>query len=304
MTTQPYPIGTPGQPWTMQEKQQWLAMQSLKRSYFDDVVDIIDSLKDEFNVEQYGELNYAANDYPLFALKTRDWQDDKPVVLVTGGVHGYETSGVHGALRFLQTRAKDYERSFNIVVAPCISPWGYETINRWNPAAVDPNRSFVPDSPAPEAKAIMKYVADLGLEPLVHIDLHETTDTDNSEFRPALAARDGVTHDNWNIPDGFYLACNSESPEPAFQQAILEEVAEVTHIAPADSQQQLIGVPLVIDGVIGLPVRKLGLCIGFTQAAYTSTTEVYPDSDKTDAKECVDAQVAAVTGGLDYLLNR
>jgi len=26
---------------------------------------------------------------------------------------------------------------------------------------------------------------------LMHIDLHETTDTDETEFRPALAARDG-----------------------------------------------------------------------------------------------------------------
>ena len=27
---------------------------------------------------------------------------------MTGGVHGYETSGVHGALRLLQTKCKDY----------------------------------------------------------------------------------------------------------------------------------------------------------------------------------------------------
>ena len=28
---------------------------------------------------------------------------------------------------------------------------------------------------------------------LMHVDLHETTDTDESEFRPAKAARDGET---------------------------------------------------------------------------------------------------------------
>ena len=33
-----------------------------------------------------------------------------------------------------------YGSSFNILVLPCISPWGYETINRWNAKAIDPNR--------------------------------------------------------------------------------------------------------------------------------------------------------------------
>jgi hypothetical protein len=51
-----------------------------------------------------------------------------------------------GALSFLETRAKDYIKSFNIIVAPCVSPWGFETINRWNARAVDPNRSFIPNS--------------------------------------------------------------------------------------------------------------------------------------------------------------
>ena len=42
--------------------------------------------------------------YPLFAVKNNQWEDDKPTVLVTGGVHGYETSGVQGSLLFLKLR--------------------------------------------------------------------------------------------------------------------------------------------------------------------------------------------------------
>lgn len=39
----------------------------------------------------------------------------------------------------------------------------------------------------------MKHVASLGVPQwTMHIDLHETTDSDLSEFRPAKAARDGV----------------------------------------------------------------------------------------------------------------
>jgi hypothetical protein len=66
-----------------------------------------------------------------------------------------------------------------------------------------------------------------------HIDLHETTDTDETEFRPALAARDGKPFEPGSIPDGFYLVDDTENPQPEFQQAIIEAVARVTHIAPS-----------------------------------------------------------------------
>ena len=104
-----------------------------------------------------------------------------------------------------------------MLVAPCVSPWGYERIQRWNAAAIDPNRSFVANSPAPESAALMALVAPLRDRMLVHIDLHETTDSDETEFRPALAARDGKPFEPGLIPDGFYLVDDSENPQPAFQ---------------------------------------------------------------------------------------
>ena len=39
--------------------------------------------------------------YALQAIRPREWVAGLPTVLVTGGVHGYETSGVMGALRFV-----------------------------------------------------------------------------------------------------------------------------------------------------------------------------------------------------------
>lgn len=296
-----YHIGTPGTPWGVEEKAQWLAEQSKKRSYFDDVVSKIETFKANFDVEQYGELAYESDTYPLFVVRTKNWDAGKPTVLVTGGVHGYETSGVHGALRFIETKANEYQTDFNVVVAPCLSPWGYETINRWNPAAIDPNRSFVADSPASECANIMNYIAGLGVDILAHIDLHETTDTDNSEFRPAKAAMDGKVNTNWNIPDGFYLVGNSERPYPDFQKAVLDSVEKVTHIADADEENKLIGEDIAQRGLILLPTAKMGLCISFSKAEYATTTEVYPDSPKATPEQCIEAQVAAVTGGLDFL---
>jgi hypothetical protein len=43
-----------------------------------------------------------------------------------------QTSGVQGAIRFLETRFSAFAGRINLLVAPCVSPWGYETINRWN----------------------------------------------------------------------------------------------------------------------------------------------------------------------------
>ncbi|MPY21568.1 M14 family metallocarboxypeptidase [Shewanella sp. YLB-07] len=297
-----YPIGVTGQKWGAAEKVLWLTKQTIKRSYQAEVAARIAPLAEHFQVDQYGALSYNPSEYPLFVVKSTQWSEDKPTVLVTGGVHGYETSGVQGAIRFLETKAKAYEDRFNILVAPCVSPWGYETINRWNPNAVDPNRSFYRDSPAEESAALMAYIADLGIDITVHIDLHETTNTDNSAFRPALAARDAVEHTNWNIPDGFYLVGNTELPAEAFQTAIIESVEKVTHIAPADDAGKLIGVALSQFGVINYATKALGLCVGFSDSIYATTTEVYPDSPKVDDENCVLAQVSAITGGLDYIL--
>jgi len=297
-----YPIGTPGQKWTEKENVQWFEAQTIKRSYQYEVVEKIISLKADFDVQQYGALSLDETRYPMFVIKTKNWDSEKRTVLVTGGVHGYETSGVQGAIRFVETEANKYAEHFNIIVAPCISPWGYETVNRWNTKAIDPNRSFYQNSPAQESAAIMKCVAELDVDIFVHIDLHETTDTDNSTFRPALSARDAIDQKAWDIPDGFYLVGNSVTPAGDFQKAIIDAVEKVTHIAPADESGKLIGVPLEQFGVINYAARDLGLCMGLTDAKYMTTTEVYPDSPKSDNENCNLAQVASITGGLDYIL--
>ncbi len=298
-----YPVGTPGQPWGAAERAEWVARQVRQRSYADEVLGVIDGLRDRFDVVEYGQIEYGPDRYPLLAIRNRAWRDDLPVALVTGGVHGYETSGVHGALRFVAQDAERYAGRINLLVAPCVSPWAYERIHRWNALAIDPNRSFRENSPAPESAALMALVAPLRDRFVVHVDLHETTDTDETEFRPALAARDGKPHQPGTIPDGFYLCADSEAPEPAFQHAVLAAVAKVTHIAPADPDGTIIGSPVVAPGVIEYAYRKLGLCGGVTNARYRTTTEVYPDSPRATPEQCDEAQAASVRGGLDYALS-
>ena len=100
--TNAYHIGTPGTPWGAAERAQWLSERTVSRSYDSMVRSRIDALQDRFNVEEYCSLSHDPERYPLFCLKSRTWSPKLPNVLITGGVHGYETSGVLGALSFLE----------------------------------------------------------------------------------------------------------------------------------------------------------------------------------------------------------
>jgi hypothetical protein len=301
-TSANYAIGIPGQPWGPDERARWLAQQTRKRSYVRDVLDRIEPLRARFDAVQYGQIDYGAEHFPVFAIRSRDWREDLPCVLVTGGVHGYETSGVHGALQFVEQHAADYAGRVNLLVVPCVSPWAYERIHRWNAHAVDPNRSFRENSVAAESAALMQLVAPLRDRFLVHVDLHETTDSDETEFRPALAARDGKPFEPDGVPDGFYLVDDVENAQPEFQQAIIAAVAKVTHIAPADAKGEIIGSRVVGHGVIQYPLRELGLCGSITNARYRTTTEVYPDSPRATPEQCNAAQVAAVCAAIEFAL--
>jgi len=103
--TQSYPIGTLGETWGEAERAAWLAEQTVKRSYSEEVIAKLEHLKAGFDIEQYGALSYSPGQYPLYVVKSRQWDIHNPTILITGGVHGYETTGVHAAIRFLETEA-------------------------------------------------------------------------------------------------------------------------------------------------------------------------------------------------------
>jgi hypothetical protein len=233
-----YPVGTPGQPWGDTERAAWRSRQVVQRHYSADVVAALNALPGALDVVQYGQLESITDTYPLLLAMSRDWDPALPTALITGGVHGYETSGVHGALQFLREHAHDYTGRMNLIVAPCVCPWGYERIQRWNRDAFDPNRSFRDGGLIVESASLMNWIAARDDQLLVHLDLHETTDSDANEFDPALASRDGKAWVPEAIPDGFYVIGNSENPEPAFQKALIDAVAPITHIAPGRCARQ------------------------------------------------------------------
>ena len=139
---------------------------------------------------------------------------------------------------------------------------------------------------------------------LLHMDLHETTDTDNTEFTPAKFARDGLTEDKfekyYDIPDGFYVYgdSNRKKPQDDFSKFLISQVEKITHIAPPDEEGCIVGEKIAHRGVLLAPGE--GTADAHTGAMYVTTTEVYPDSEKTNDDECNRAQAAAVCAGIEF----
>ncbi|CAE7858650.1 unnamed protein product, partial [Symbiodinium microadriaticum] len=219
--------------------------------------------------------------------------------------------GSLGAMEFIARHFQAFvaQKSVNLLLLPCVAPWGLEMCERWTPMAVDPNRAFKPDGQSEEATLAMKCIAEhRGRSKflLLHVDLHETTDTDNTEFTPARFARDGLTEDKYeewyDIPDGFYIYGDSarEKDQLEFSKHIIAAVEKVTHIAAADDRGKIVGEAIAAPGVLLAPGE--GTADAHTDAMYVTTTEVYPDSQRTSREECNRAQAAAIVAGLEFAL--
>ena len=327
-------------PWMAVEKYEWLASCPVTRSYHDEVVEELYALDPRYyEVAQYGELSVDPARYPLYAVRTRGWAASKPSILVTGGVHGCETSGVHGAILFLREAAAAYGSMFNILVAPCLSPWSYETRQRWNPDAVDPNRSFSaggelvegrlfnPEAATEESEALLELLDSLGVSTWAcHMDLHETFDAAAPELQAIRGSRAVETLGLSSMPDGFYLVSDAARPhQMEWHSAITDAVSRVTPIAtrwngaqsslPASRgatksadfrarhrEARATGSTLQVaqEGVLAIPsTASIGMCAGATNAEYATTTEVYRRHD--NAEQCNRAQLAAVVGAIEHI---
>eukprot|EP00164_Ancoracysta_twista_P013636 GFYU01021852.1.p1 GENE.GFYU01021852.1~~GFYU01021852.1.p1 ORF type:complete len:188 (+),score=68.99 GFYU01021852.1:39-566(+) len=171
---------------------------------------------------------------------------------------------------------------------------------------MDPNRFFVENSIVEECQQLRSFVFSLGKKFNIHFDLHETTNTDETEFMPAKSARDGLeAHSFEEIPDGFYIIGSAIKPQPEYLVALIEGVKKVTHIAPADAKGNVVGTPIISEGaIIDYENPTIDACDEMLRAEYAATTEVYPDSPKVDDANCDQAQVVTITSGLQYIIDK
>ena len=74
-----------------------------------------------------------------------------------------------------------------------------------------------------------------------HIDLHETTDTDESEFQPARPRGTVMFMRRAPSRTAFTLCGDEKNPSLGVPTSVDKSVSEVTHIAPADPGGTIIG---------------------------------------------------------------
>lgn len=132
----------------------------------------------------------------------------------------------------MKNDAMKYSEKFNILVCPCINPWGYECIQRWDATGIDPNRSFYENSPCEPSAAVFNLIKKLGLKWLQHTDLHETTNSDYTEFMAAKAARHGRMFENTGkVPVNVKLidAPSGAAAAEMFEKLDTEKTGKVTH---------------------------------------------------------------------------
>ncbi len=313
--------------WKEAEKLEWLSRQKFQRSYADQVLARIEKLKavgGKLKIQSYGNLTLQGrtelaidgatlsaeeykNRYPLYYAEVGDITNGKPNIIVTGGTHGYEESGVYGALEFLENHAIEYSENFNFLVFPCLSPFAYEVNQRWTHDAWDPNRSFDRSKPyVPEAQLVMDVLDEArkraGKNFAAAVDLHETPDRDKTMMSPQYQ-RYGInlTADDILIPNGYYLisGVTNESPEMALK--IIEEVRKVTPIAPdpeihGDRNEN----GIVISQGSDPTHQGLNQAYMRTIADNSFTTEIYPEihPEPRGSSEAIAAQVATIHGML------
>lgn len=141
---------------------------------------------------------------PILALSSRAEPGDRPLVLVLGGQHPPEVSGVIGLHAFLEafTGPRDdvtrFLDTYSVLVVPDLNPDGVAGGNwRLNAAGIDLNRDWGKFT-QPETRAVLSEIARhraSGSQPVVLLDFHSTfrnvfyTPPDNFGMTPANFSR-------------------------------------------------------------------------------------------------------------------
>jgi len=94
---------------------------------------------------------------------------DRPVVVLSAGVHGDEPGGAWALLTLVRDGLLDPRFAYRIW--PCLNPTGFDAGTRANAEGTDVNRSFGGGGRTPEARAVV--TADRDRRFALTIDLHE-----------------------------------------------------------------------------------------------------------------------------------
>ena len=91
----------------------------------------------ELRLEKYSE----AGGWDLYCLASRRKKPETPSIYLSAGIHGDEAATTEGLIEWAQANA-DMLRALNVLIFPCLNPWGLVNNSRRDPDGRDLNRSF------------------------------------------------------------------------------------------------------------------------------------------------------------------
>ena len=130
--------------------------------------------------------------HPIYAVVVNP-DADRVKIWVNAGTHGDEPAGVEAALRMLEEWDRELYPATQLLVTPCLNPYGYVHDQRENAQGVDANWAFKRDD-VPEV-GVVKQIIQERFDAI--IDLHEDWESDGyylyEQIRDRNALGPGIT---------------------------------------------------------------------------------------------------------------
>jgi hypothetical protein len=146
------------------------------------------------SVDQIARVDYGGASWPILCIRSARWDVASPTVLISAGLHGDETAGVHAALAFVAGDRREFDAALQFVVFPCLNPSGFDAGTLRTQSGANLNRLFGIGSAQPEVRAIEDWLRMQARRYRMTFDLHEV--------RPDYVGEGFTEQDN---PRGAYL---------------------------------------------------------------------------------------------------
>ena len=148
------------------------------RKYVDVITKIKSSLDGVGRWVRLGEVSDSITSYSVEKIILGEGNPKR--VLISAGIHGDEPAGVETICSFIEKKEySKYLQEWEMILVPCINPFGFEVNIRTNHEGLDLNRKFKSTDPPPEvifAQNLFDSSFDLAIE------LHEDVDSSGYYF--------------------------------------------------------------------------------------------------------------------------
>ena len=150
-------------------------MVQLKKRNFSKILGRLNSaLTNITQIATLGYINTSNDVYPF--LKITLGHGNSTRALISAGIHGDEPAGVETICSFIETgRYKPHLNHWELVMLPCINPYGFEYNTRENQNKKDLNRLFKVESPPLEVQLAQSTIKQSYFD--LSIELHEDYDS-------------------------------------------------------------------------------------------------------------------------------